>query len=298
VDTNEVLGNVTRRSVETYVEAKPVGQASGTPVPSSTTEQTTTTLTEKRVKASADGATAMTETRETTRPLTFDYVDVHISTAYGTTAPLEIPVVPADAMAAGAGGVPGASAAKTGLSWAWPVGEVAYALVNNCPALPVSPEVRPSLGIKWDATKLAVPTNAASVDVQLTFADPFAASGAAYKLAFDPAPITIANIPMPPGFAGTAPLVVPDGQAATALLAKFGKVFGPLNANPPVPVKVAKATLQAKDAGGAKLGDAIAVGGDLTIAWLNGTTPTAAPTVIVPAACPCPAPATAALPKQ
>jgi hypothetical protein len=226
---------------------------------------------------SASGSAVPTPKTE----MKYKYVDVHVATPYGVTAHLEIPVASEDAAAAASSGP---TEKNTGLTWNPTNVEIPFCYGAGG-ILPVAPPLmRPPVAIKWDTKKLGTPLlNITSYDLKLAFSKPYGDAKVTYPNPFDEtAGLVISGIPaanltdpVTVSTAAAAPatyklLFMPNDTLVGAVMGKFAGFFGPKNINPPVPVRLNKAVLVAKDAGGNVVSQT-EMGNELTITWQDTT---------------------------
>jgi hypothetical protein len=238
------------------------------PAPSDTATTPKAGATPTAKTPAADAAAAKKTTAKS-----FKYVDVHIATPYGVTSHLEIPYVE----------VAKPAASKTGLDWTHKSVEVGYVFAGNGIAQSAAPKSWPPLTIKWDTTLLgAPPTNAATADLALAFANPYSDEVAkVIAPPFPPQPIKVAGLDFTKLNPKTFELPI-DATAfvnsvfgVAPLPAGFGGFFS--RSNPPVPLVTTTVTLTLKDAKGNPLDakgnittgttNPIVVGSGLTVTW-------------------------------
>ena len=226
-------------------------------------------------KSAADTSTSGVGAKDDKTPKKYKYIDVHVATPYGVTSHLEIPQLDvADSSSQ-------VTDKNTGLKWMPDSAEIPFRYAAGCITPAAPPQTRPPVTIKWDVKKLGPPqTNAAYYDLKISFAKPYGEAKVLYPHPFDEkTAVVIAGIPAgnlvdplttdekpSTADAQTKLLIVPNDLLTVAVVSKFAGYFGPKNVNPPVPVRLNKAILVAKDAKGTVLGQT-QLGNELTITW-------------------------------
>ncbi|MFL5328685.1 MAG: hypothetical protein ACJ8C4_07195 [Gemmataceae bacterium] len=188
-------------------------------------------------------------------PTEYHYVDVHVATPYGVTAHLEIPTSDG-----------GSDSTASVLNWGQDNVEVVFMYGSGGVVPPAVSVVRPPLTIKGDITKTTaglVP--AAPYKLTLTFSEPVKIP---YAKPFTK-DVSIENIPASAFDRKKSVLTVPADMVSAALFKAYGNYFGPRDINPPVPLKLEKATIQSTNTSSAY--EAVQIAGDLTVLWLDAT---------------------------